>query len=91
MLENKVVAAWKKYWKKERPVPIILRFETTGAPDFLLLREKGECTFFEFKRPGGTLRPSQKRMIPLLKSMGYQVEIVDNLPPESSERFIRRK
>lgn len=83
--ESKVVEKWLEVWKKEYPKPVILRFASTGAPDFMLCRPDGEVTFYEMKRPKGMLRGRQKVVIDILKELGHKVVVIKDYPPNLKE------
>lgn len=78
--ESKLSEAWVKVWKREPVRPLIFRFATTGAPDVAVLREKGDITFYEFKKAKGSFREGQKIVLPLLKKMGFKVVVLRNFP-----------
>lgn len=48
-----------------------------GVPDRLVLTADGRVLFVEVKRPGGSLRREQPKVVKLLREMGHRVEIVD--------------
>ena len=50
-----------------------------GVPDRILLGPNGRMVFMELKAPKGQLRPNQVRMIERLRTMGHEVEVVNNM------------
>jgi hypothetical protein len=54
--------------------------QKTGIPDLCVVY-KGATVWFEIKRPGpgGKLKPSQEREIPLMREAGAEVRVVRSL------------
>lgn len=50
----------------------------SGAPDRIKLMPGGRITFVEMKRPGGELKPLQKKRKEQLEALGFCVEVVDS-------------
>ena len=50
-----------------------------GAPDRICLWKNGRIAFVELKRPGGKIRPLQKKRLEQLRSLGFEVVVVDCL------------
>ena len=55
-------------------------------PDRIILLPKGRVIFLELKRPGATPRPGQIREHNRLRSLGFEVQVVDS--KESVDSFI---
>lgn len=49
-----------------------------GVPDRIVLY-KGKCYFVELKRPGETLRPTQKAIKKKFKELGFEVYVIDSI------------
>lgn len=56
-----------------------------GAPDRMCLFPGGRVAFVEVKRPGAKPRPLQIRRMEQLRSMGFEVVVVDSL--EKAAKF----
>jgi len=50
-----------------------------GVPDRMILAPEGHLLFIEFKQPGGRLSALQKYHIEMIGSMGFSVEVVDDV------------
>lgn len=59
-----------------------------GFPDRMLLGAGGRVVFIEFKAPRKKSRPSQRLVISKLKSMGFEVYVVDDI--EKGKRLVER-
>lgn len=51
-------------------------FGIIGVPDRILLLKGGRLIFIELKKPGGIVKPWQKRMHIRLRRLGFRVELV---------------
>lgn len=60
-----------------------------GWPDRVFFVPGGRPLIIEFKRPGGTTRPKQDEVIAKLRSLGYDVEVIDN--KEQGEAALRSR
>ena len=49
-----------------------------GVPDRLLLLPGGRTLFIEFKAPGGHLRALQRKRHDELRSLGFDVRVIDS-------------
>jgi hypothetical protein len=59
----------------------------TGLPDRLILLPGARIRFAEFKTTGKGLSPRQKIVIPILISLGFQVDVVDD--EETLNNFLK--
>ena len=62
---------------------IAMKFNSAGrqaVPDRLVLMPGGRMSFCELKRPGETPTPAQQREHVLLWSLGFVVDVIDNVP-----------
>lgn len=59
-----------------------------GMPDRLILMPEGKMVFCELKAPGERPRPLQEHRHEQLRSLGFEVEIVDS--PEQIEALLER-
>ncbi|MBP2643831.1 MAG: hypothetical protein H6Q67_1718 [Firmicutes bacterium] len=50
-----------------------------GVPDRLVLIPNGKAVFVEMKRPGGILKPLQKKRKKEIEKLGFEVWVVDTL------------
>lgn len=50
-----------------------------GMPDRIVLFPKGKMAFVEVKAPGEQPRPLQIKRIEMLKSLGFQVFVLDDM------------
>lgn len=50
-----------------------------GAPDRLVLLPGGKVAFVELKAPGGKPTSNQLREHAMIRSLGFSVEVIDNL------------
>ena len=84
-VERKVVK-----WCKEHGI-LNLKLEvpgSTGWPDRLIFIPGGRPLLIEFKKPGEELEPKQRYVHSILKGLGYQVEVHDDV--ESAIQTITR-
>lgn len=47
-----------------------------GAPDRIVMMPGGRIIFVELKRPGGVLRPLQRRRLRELEVLGFQARVI---------------
>jgi hypothetical protein len=59
----------------------LLKFRSPGnkgVPDRILLLPRGHIIFIEFKRPGGLLKPLQRRWQKRLRELGQMAIVIDS-------------
>ena len=50
-----------------------------GLPDYQFIGYNGHIFFVEFKRPGESISPVQRRKVRKFTEMGHEVYIIDNV------------
>lgn len=79
MLENEIEKALVD--KVKLHGGLCLKFTSpsmTGIPDRIIFLPKGKIGFVETKRPGGEVRPIQKKRIRQFKNLAFKVYILDD-------------
>lgn len=67
-------------WRRLREMKIrTVKCGKDGDPDRLILIGRSRHIWFEFKQPGGSLTPAQKRRIPKMRAEGEIVYIVERV------------
>lgn len=59
----------------------------TGMPDRIILMPGGKISFVETKSEGKKTTPRQNVVIGVLRSLGFRVDIIDNL--ETLDKYIK--
>ena len=89
MRESKIESNFATHCK--RIGVLTYKFTSPGrrdVPDRIVLVPKTPVFFIEFKAPGEPLRSGQAREIKLLRSLGYEVYVIDR--PGIAESLIER-
>jgi hypothetical protein len=78
-LEADIENAFVTYAESQGCEAYKLRIDgTNGFPDRTILIPGGWTLFIEFKKPGGSLRPAQKKTIKRLLQLGHAVHVCDS-------------
>jgi hypothetical protein len=59
-----------------------------GIPDYLIWMPRGLLLLIEFKKPNGVPTPLQVEMHKRLRTLGYEVYVIDNV--ETGKELLRR-
>jgi hypothetical protein len=59
--------------------PKLVWLSQTGWPDRTFLRKPGHVFFIEFKKPGGVVSKKQAYWISVLRGLGFDVYVIDNV------------
>lgn len=84
-------------WAKSIGIPLLyLKLNILGRkgfPDRMVLGRPAKILFMEFKQPGEKARPLQKYVHTLLRSLGFRVEVHDNVTEavEAIKAYFRPK
>lgn len=63
-------------------------FHKRGIPDRLFLKAPGKVFWMEFKAPGQKLNKAQQAWFDLLRAMGFEVFVVDDI--EQGKQIVNR-
>ena len=81
MRESEIETAWRKHYRAMGY--LLLKWVSpgfTGVPDRILLGPNGLIKFIEFKAPGEKPTVRQAKVHELLRSFGFEVEVIDAMP-----------
>jgi hypothetical protein len=78
MTERQIEAAFVKAVKAAGGLALkLVSPGMAGAPDRLALLPGGRVLFAEIKRPGGTLRPFQRKRQKQIAALGFRALVID--------------